>query len=125
MSKRIPKPRAAQPNREPVGSVEVANEVVQMIAAMAAEEVDGVAGTDPLAARRAGDWLRHRTAHRGVKVELDSERSLHLDVFITVNANVEFHRVAQKVQANVAEAVGKMLGMDVAEVNVYVTNVAF
>jgi len=33
--------------------------------------------------------------------------------------------VAEKVQGNVVEAVERMLGLDVAEVNVFVSSVAF
>ena len=69
-----------------VGSVRVANEVIASIAAMAVREIDGVAGLDQTNARHFGDWIKRETAHRGVRVALDSQRKIHLEVFVTVTA---------------------------------------
>ena len=110
---------------EPSGAVRVAKEVVSSIAAMAAEEVDGVAGTDPFGEPGLRPSWWRRPAHRGVRVEIDSSNRLHLDVFISVHAGREFRQVGERVQASVSEAVGKMLGLDVAEVNVHVSGVTF
>lgn len=107
------------------GSVRVANEVIASIAAMAAAEIDGVAGMDEASARHFGDWLKRQTAHRGVRVLVDPEKSIHLEVFLAVRSGVLLADVAEKVQANVVEAVERMLALDVAEVNVYVSSIAF
>lgn len=110
---------------QPVGSVRVANEVIASIAALAAREVEGVAGLDEAAAHRLGDLIKRQSAHRGVRVALDGERKLHLDVFLTVAGNAVMREVAEKVQDNVVEAVERMLGLEVAEVNVLVSSIAF
>jgi uncharacterized alkaline shock family protein YloU len=109
----------------PAGVVRVANEVIASIAAMAACEIDGVAGMDEQNARHFGDWVRRQTAHRGVRIQLDQDRTIHLEVFLTVKSDAPMAEVAQRVQANVVEAVERMLGLDVAEVNVFVSSVAF
>ena len=109
----------------PVGAVRVANEVIASIAAMAACEIEGVAGMDDNNARHFGDFVRRHTAHRGVRVHIDEERAIHLELFLTVSADAPMADVAGNVQANVVEAVERMLGLDVAEVNVFVSSVAF
>jgi uncharacterized alkaline shock family protein YloU len=109
----------------PIGVVRVANEVIASIAAMAASEIEGVAAMDEANARHFGDWVRRHTAHRGVRVDIDSERAIHLEVFLTVSAQAPMADVAEKVQANVVEAVERMLGLEVAEVNIFVSSVAF
>ncbi|HZV51672.1 MAG TPA: Asp23/Gls24 family envelope stress response protein [Candidatus Dormibacteraeota bacterium] len=109
----------------PAGSVRVANEVIASIAAMAAREVDGVAGLDEANARHFGDWIKRETAHRGVRVLLDGERRIHLEVFLTVDSNAVLREVAERVQDNVIEAVQRMLGLEVVEVNVFVSSIAF
>jgi uncharacterized alkaline shock family protein YloU len=108
-----------------MGAVRVANEVIASIAAMAACEIDGVAGMDEQNARHFGDWVRRQTAHRGVRIQVDPDRTIHLEVFLTVRADAPMAEVAGRVQANVVEAVERMLGLDVAEVNVFVSSVAF
>jgi uncharacterized alkaline shock family protein YloU len=107
------------------GSVRVANEVIASIAGLAAREIDGVARLDEASARHLGDWLTRDTAHRGVRVSLDAERKIHLEVFVTVQSGASLRQVAEHVQDNVVEAVERMLGLEVAEVNVLVSSVAF
>ncbi|MBO0746538.1 MAG: Asp23/Gls24 family envelope stress response protein [Candidatus Dormibacteraeota bacterium] len=109
----------------PAGSVRVANEVIASIAALAAREIDGVVGLDEASAKHFGDFLKRETAHRGVRVVLDTERKIHLDLFLTVGASAVLREVAERVQDNVIEAVERMLGLEVAEVNVFVSSIAF
>jgi uncharacterized alkaline shock family protein YloU len=108
------------------GSVRVANEVIASIAAMAAREIDGVADLDEQAAHQFGDWLRRRdTAHQGVRVDVDADKRLHLRVFLRARRGVLFSEIAELVQANVVEAVERMLGLEVAAVDVLVSSVDF
>jgi uncharacterized alkaline shock family protein YloU len=109
----------------PAGSVRVANEVIASIAAMAAREIDGVAGLDEASARHFGGWIKRETTHRGVRVVLDAHQEIHLEVFLTVAASALLRDVAERVQDNVIEAVERMLGLQVAEVNVFVSSIAF
>lgn len=108
-----------------LGAVRVANEVIASIAALAACEVEGVAGMDETAARHFGDWVRRQTAHRGVRVQVEPDRSIHLEVFITVDSEAQLADVATRVQTTVVEATERMLGLEVGEVNVYVSSVSF
>jgi uncharacterized alkaline shock family protein YloU len=110
---------------QPIGSVRVANEVIASIAGMAAREIDGVEGLDEAAARHLGDWLTRAAVHRGVRVAVDADRQIHLQVFLTVDSHARLVDVADRVQANVVEAVERMLGLQVAEVDVFVSSVAF
>jgi uncharacterized alkaline shock family protein YloU len=110
---------------EASGSVRVANEVIASIAAMAACEVDGVAEMDEANARHFGDWLSRQSAHRGVRVRVDAERAIHLEAFLQVRSTAVVPGVAERVQANVVEAVERMLGLEVAAVDVFVSSVAF
>jgi uncharacterized alkaline shock family protein YloU len=107
------------------GSVRVANEVIASIAGMAAEEIDGVVEMDDASAHHFDDWIRRQNSHRGVRVAIDADRAIHLDVFLTVSAGAVVPEVAEQVQANVIEAIERMLGLTVAEVNVLVSRVAF
>src|SRR5246127_2390813 len=108
-----------------LGAVRVANEVIASIAALAACEVEGVAGMDEAAARHFGDWVRRQTSHRGVRVQVEADRSIHLEVFVTVSSEARLAEVASAVQANVVEATERMLGLEVGEVNVFVSSVSF
>lgn len=107
------------------GSVRVANEVIASIAGMAAMEVEGVAGMDEGSARHFGDWLKRQTAHNGVRVAFESNHALHVELFLQVASDASVPQIAQRVQLNVAEAIDRMLGLEVAAVDVFVSSVAF
>ena len=109
----------------PTGTVRVANEVIASIAAMAAQEIDGVVAMDEAHARHLGDWIKRQTAHDGVRVLVDPEKAIHLEVFLCVDSKALIPEVAEQVQANVVEAVERMLGLEVAEVNVFVSSISF
>src|SRR5207302_5656456 len=113
------------PEESATGGVRVANEVSASIAAMAACEVDGVAEMDEANARHFGDWMTRQSAHRGVRVRVDPERAIHLELFLQVRSTAVVPGVAERVQANVVEAVERMLGLEVAAVDVFVSSVAF
>ena len=110
---------------EPAGSVRVANEVIASIAGMAAREVDGVAALDEAGARHFGAWIKRETAHKGVRVVLDPEQKIHLEVFLTVDSTSKLREVAERVQDNVIDVVNRMLALEVAEVDVFVSSIAF
>ncbi|HVB77749.1 MAG TPA: Asp23/Gls24 family envelope stress response protein [Candidatus Nitrosotalea sp.] len=109
----------------PSGRVRVANEVIASIASMAAREVDGVTGLDNSGAHHVADWLKRDVLHHGVRVMVDDDRGIHLDVFISVRSGAVITQVAERVQDNVIEAVERMLGLEVAETNVLVSGVSF
>ena len=107
------------------GAVRVANEVIATIAAMAAREIEGVVAMDEAHARHLGDWIKRQTAHDGVRVLVDVDKAIHLEVFLCVASTAQIPQVAEEVQANVVEAVERMLGLEVAEVNVFVSSISF
>jgi uncharacterized alkaline shock family protein YloU len=108
----------------PPGTTRVANEVVASIAALTALQVRGVAAMYHPGAQSIDRIVRRSHAHRGVRVELrDSE--LHLDLWIVMEAGGNVPAVGAAVQRRVAEAIERMLGMAVAEINVFVSEVVF
>src|SRR5260370_13000346 len=108
-----------------LGAVRVANEVIASIAALAAQEVEGVEEMDEAAARHFGDWVRRQAAHRGVRVHIEGDRSIHLEVFITVASEAKLPDVAAAVQANVVEATERMLRLERGPANVFASSVPF
>src|SRR5690348_6686265 len=108
-----------------LGAVRVANEVIASIGAPAGWEAGGVEGIDQASARHFGDCVRRQAWDRGVRVHIERDRSLHLEVFITVDPGAPLADVAAALQANVVEATERMLGLEVGEVNVFVSSVAF
>lgn len=108
-----------------LGAIRVANEVVARIAALSALEAPGVVALYHPAGQSLERILRRGAAHHGVRVELLSDDRLRLDVYVVIEAGTDVPRMGAEVQQRVADAIDKMLGLGVAEVNVFVSEVVF
>lgn len=104
------------------GTVKIANEVVAIIAGLAATEVEGVAGMSGGITGGISDMLGMKNLSKGVKVEV-GEKECAIDIFIIVEYGSKISEIALKVQENVKEAVETMTGLNVIEVNVNVQGV--
>ncbi|NPV52550.1 MAG: Asp23/Gls24 family envelope stress response protein [Firmicutes bacterium] len=109
---------------EELGSVRIANEVVGVIAGLAATEVEGIAGMSGGVVGGIAEILGRRNLAKGVKVEV-GEKEAAVDLFVIVDYGVRIPDVAWKVQENVKRAIESMTGREVVEVNVHVQGVHF
>lgn len=105
-------------------SVRIADEVVGVIAGIAATEIEGVAGMSGGIASGITEMLGKKNLSKGVKVQV-GEKEAAIDLFIIVEYGVRIPSVAQKVQESVKRAVESMTGLQVVEVNIHVQGVSF
>jgi uncharacterized alkaline shock family protein YloU len=110
--------------RTELGELRIANEVVGVIAGLAATEVEGVAGMSGGLAGGIAEMLGRRNLSKGVKVEVGEEQAA-IDLFVIVEYGVRIPDVAWKIQENVKRAIEGMTGLEVVEVNVHVQGVNF
>ena len=106
------------------GSVRIADEVVAVIAGVAATQVAGVAAMSGGIVGGLSERLGLKNLQKGVKVEV-GEKEAALDLHVVVDYGVRIPEVAQHVQESVKLAVEQMTGLQVVEVNVHVQGVAF
>ena len=104
------------------GSVKIANEVVSVIAGLAATEIDGVAGMSGGITGDLTEMLGMKNLSKGVKVEV-GEKEAAIDIFVVMEYGSKISDVATKVQKNVKETVETMTGLDVVEINIHVQGI--
>lgn len=108
-----------------LGSIRIADEVVEVIAGIATSEVEGVVGmTGGLVGDLAHILGRNKNLSKGVKVEI-GEHEVAVDLYIVVEYGVSIPEVALSVQESVKEAIESMTGLMVVEANVHVQGVNF
>ncbi|WP_078545825.1 Asp23/Gls24 family envelope stress response protein [Litchfieldia alkalitelluris] len=107
-----------------LGKVEIAPEVIEVIAGIAASEVEGVAQMKGNFAAGVVERLGKKNHGKGVKVEL-TETGVIVDVFCAMNFGVSIPNVAQKIQDNIRQALLNMTALEVDEVNIHVVAVVF
>ncbi len=104
--------------------IKISEEVVKIIAGIAASEVDGVAGMSGGLVGGITEILGRKNLSRGVKVQV-GEKEAALDIFVIVQYGRSIPTVAQEIQEKVRQAVESMTGLRVVEVNVHVQGVSF
>lgn len=107
---------------EGIGEVQIADEVVTIIAGLAATEVDGVASMAGNITNELVSKLGMKNLSKGIFVEvLDNE--VKVDVAINIAYGYSIPEVSKKVQDRVKSAIENMTGLNVAVVNVRIATV--
>ena len=122
-SKKENLPVNADVDLENGGTIKYANEVIAIIAGVAASEIEGIAGM--CASGAISDIIgRNRSITRGVKVEVVGE-DVSVELYIVAEYGSPIQKVAGEVQENVRKAIESMTGLHVVTVDVHVQGVSF
>lgn len=105
-----------------LGKVQIAPEVLEVIAGMAASEVEGVAHMSGGLVGDIAERLGRKNVARGVRVEVGT-REAAVDVSIIVKYGHRIPEVARNIQDSVRNAIESMTGLSVVEVNVHIIDV--
>ena len=107
---------------EPGSNIVYSNEVVSIIAGVAASEVEGIASMVNVP---NGNLLgKKRDVTKGVKVEIGTEEA-SVDLYVTVEYGKPIQKAAHEAQESVRKAIEEMTGLHVVRVDVHVQGVSF
>jgi len=105
------------------GTIKIADEVVAIIAGMAAAEVKGVAGMSGGIVGGIAEFVGKKSPSKGVRVEV-GEKEAAIDLHVIVEFGVRIPEVAHDIQQNAKKAIESMTGLTVVEINVHIQGVA-
>lgn len=108
--------------KDSIGEVQIADEVVAVIAGLAATEVEGV---DSMAGNITKEWISRlgmKNLSKGVKVDV-TEEHVSVDLSLTMKYGYSIPAVCEKVQDKVKTAIENMTGLSVLDVNIRVMGV--
>lgn len=115
---------ATEYHKNELGSIQIAPEVVEIIAGFASIEVDGVAGMSGGFVGGIAELLGKKNLSKGVKVDV-GEKEAAIDVSIVIEYGQPIPDIANRIQLNVKQAIESMTGLKVVEVNVHIHDVFF
>ncbi|MGN1147646.1 MAG: Asp23/Gls24 family envelope stress response protein [Lachnospiraceae bacterium] len=107
---------------ESIGTVQIADDVVAMIASFAAREVEGVSA---MAGNVTGELMSKvgvKNMNKGVKVDIFG-KNVKADLAVTVEYGYNIPAICQKVQSKVKAAIENMTGLTVTDVNIRIAGV--
>ncbi len=108
---------------EEVGSVKIADEVISIVAGLAATEVAGVAGMSGGLAGGIAELLGKKNFSKGVKV-IVTGKTVTVEIYVIIDYGICIPEVAIEIQEKVKEAVESMTGFEVAAVDIHVQGIA-
>lgn len=109
-------------NKPCFGQIQIADEVIAIIAGTAAQEVEGVAAPVSDATSTFVEFFGKRIQSKGVKVTVE-EGETFIDLDMIIKFGVKIHETAFEVQKKVKSAIETMTGLNVVTVNVNVSGI--
>ena len=100
-----------------IGSVTFEDDVIAIIAGLAATEVKGVASMAGSMSSSLNEMLGKKDHTKGVKVEVGTEEAA-VDLYLSLYYGISIPETCRAVQENVKKAIETMTGLRVVEVNV-------
>ncbi len=107
---------------ESIGTVKIADDVVAMIAGLAATEVEGVSAMAGNITNELMSKAGMKKLTKGVKVDV-IEKHVTVDLAILMEYGYNIPVTCQKVQAKVKAAIENMTGLNVTDVNIRIAGV--
>lgn len=108
--------------KDKLGEVQIADEVVAIIAGLAATEVDGV---DSMAGNITNELvgkLGMKNLSKGVKVDV-TEDHVSVDLSLNLTYGYNIPEVSEAVQERVKSAIENMTGLSVLDINIKIAGV--
>ena len=107
---------------EEIGTVKIADDVVAMIAALAATEVDGVAAMNGNVAKEILSKVGVKGLAKGVRVDILNKK-VKVDLAITMEYGFNIPATCQRVQVKVKNAIENMTGLEVTDVSIRIAGI--
>lgn len=111
-------------NESTVGIVKISDEVVSVIAEIAADEIQGIVEVQHGVSSNISQILKGKKVSNGksVKVTLEEDKAI-IELNVAVEYGMKIPEVVSAVQENVKKTVEAMTGLKVDKVNVNVQNI--
>lgn len=111
--------------KEELGKIELAPEVIEVIAGIAVTEVEGVAATRGNLATGVAERFGKKVHSKGVKSSFSEDGAIIIDVYCSVKFGHSIPKVAKGVQSQIRQTIFDMTSIETSEVNVHITGVQF
>ena len=122
MEKETDKSTVVLKAEENVGVVKIADDVVAMIASLAATEVDGVSAMAGNITNELMSKVGMKKLSKGVRVVVTG-RSVRVDLAVTMEYGYNIPATCHQVQAKVKAAIENMTGLSCTDVNIRIAGV--
>ena len=107
-----------------LGAIRIADEVVSIIAGLAATEIDGIAGMSGGLVGGIAEMLGKKTLAKGIRLISESDDTVSVECNVIAKFGASMLTVAQSVQDGVKASLESVTGLHVSQVNVNISGIA-
>ncbi len=104
------------------GKVEIDRDILLSIINLATKEINGVASLTNTELSLFRKWSKSKS--EGVTIKFDVNGALNVDVYIVVRIGYSVPDIAYRVQENIKNSLGAMVGIKPGKINVHVCDVS-
>lgn len=122
MEREIDKTTVVLQEDESIGAVQIADDVVAMIASLATTEVEGVSAMTGNITNELMSKVGMKSLTKGVKVDV-LEGNVTVDLAVTMEYGYNIPATCQKVQNKVKAAIENMTGLTCTDVNIRIAGI--
>ena len=105
-----------------IGTVQIADEVIAVIASLASTEVEGVVKMSGNITNEIVSMLGMKNLSQGVKVEIMGDE-VEVKLSLVLRYGVSIPKTSQEVQDKVKNAIETMTGLKVTNVNIHIAGI--
>lgn len=109
-------------NYEEIGNVKVSDEVIMVIAGLAATEVEGVTSISGNITNEVISKAGAKSLSKGVRISFDEDK-VQVDISVTLDYGYSIPKVSALIQERIKNTIENMTGLTVTNVNVRIAGV--
>lgn len=102
-----------------IGVIKISDDVITVIAGIAAQDINGVY---PLFGINTNNSLDKKSISKGIKVNVDNNKTI-IDINVAVDYGIRIPYVIKELQENVKNQIETFTGVKIQEINVYVQKI--
>lgn len=105
------------------GEVNISNEVIGIIAGLAAKEVKGVAEMNSSLGVEIAEIFGKKNFNKGVKIDIDDDNKIIVNLNLIVDYGIKIAETSSRIQQNVKRAIETMTEMEVDAVHIHIQGI--
>ena len=105
-----------------LGNIEIAPEILIVIASIATSEVQGIRGHFKEIQNSRIEEISKKQLNKGVKIETKSD-GIKIDIYCPISYNVNISETAREIQETVFNSIVNMTKIQPSQINVHITNI--
>ncbi|UDI78198.1 Asp23/Gls24 family envelope stress response protein [Staphylococcus taiwanensis] len=105
-----------------LGKIEIAPEVISVIASIAVSEVDGVTGHFAELKNSNIEKVSRKNLNKNLKIDT-KENGIQIDVYCSIKHGIKISKFASKVQSSIFNSIKTMTAIEPKEINVHIMHI--